>query len=123
MACDPSWKRLLGPWKIGAYYKNLSDKYVSSPRGDLCYGQIRIKSGSHWLCSGVTRRRDPNSWCDHDQITYVRLWTINPYDALDAPKHLYLEAVVHEIDKTPRGWEEETSPLVLLALADTGLVW
>jgi hypothetical protein len=112
-----------GPWKIGAYYKSTSDRFITEAWGQQVTPGVKVKKGAIWLChSGVLKLRKNSPW--RDEMThqpFMRLVTYDPRFEAELKRYVHYDAHVWDGDDRTQGFEEITSPLVVLALCSGDL--
>lgn len=113
----------LGGWKLDTYYKNTSDRLITEAWGQRVTPGVKVKAGAIWLChSTLIKLKKAHTW--RDEVThqpFVRLITYDPRFEAELKRYVHYDAMVWKGDGRTQGFEEITSPLVVLALCDGDL--
>lgn len=112
-----------GAWKIGAYYKNTSDKFITEAWGQRITPGVKVKAGAIWLCqSGIIKLHQTQSRrYEMKHQPFVRLITYDPRFEAELKRYVHYDTMVWKGDNRTQGFEEITSPLIVLALCDGDL--
>lgn len=106
-----------GPWKIGAYYKNLSEITITEAWGQPMPGNLRIKPDAIWLCHQMISKFVPETAYENPGFRrFIRLVTYDPRFTNELKRYVHYDERFWSFEDYTGGFEEIDSPLIVLAL-------